>query len=39
MKGTTTGKADVYVDGVKMTATHINLASSPAKYQQDGDTR
>jgi IPT/TIG domain/Carboxypeptidase regulatory-like domain len=34
-EGTTTGKADVYVDGVKVTgSTPINLAASPAKYQQ-----
>ena len=35
MEGTTTGKADVYVDGVKVTGTTpVNLAASPAKYQQ-----
>jgi hypothetical protein len=35
MEGTTTGKADVWVDGVKVTgSTPINLAASPAKYQQ-----
>ena len=34
-EGTTTGKADVYVDGVKVTGTTpINLAASPVKYQQ-----
>ena len=33
-EGTTTGKADVYVDGVKVTPTPINLAASPVKYQQ-----
>jgi hypothetical protein len=33
MKGTTTGKADVYVDGVKVTATPIDLAATSAAYQ------
>ena len=35
-KGTTTGKADIYVDGVKVTGTTpINLYSSPVAYQQN----
>ena len=33
MEGTTTGTADVYLDGVRVTS--INLAANPAKYQQD----
>jgi hypothetical protein len=33
MEGTTTGTADVYLDGVKMRS--VNLAASPAKYLQD----
>jgi Peptidase family M23 len=33
MEGTTTGKADVYVDGVKVTTTPIDLAASVATYQ------
>ncbi len=33
MTGTTTGTADVYVDGAKKAT--VNLASSPAKYQQN----
>jgi hypothetical protein len=32
-KGTTTGKADVYVDGVKVTATPIDLTASAATYK------
>ena len=36
MKGTTTGYADIYVDGVKVTGTSpVNLAASPAVYQQN----
>ena len=34
-KGTTTGYADVYVDGVKVTATPINLAATSVAYQQN----
>jgi IPT/TIG domain/N-acetylmuramoyl-L-alanine amidase len=34
MKGTTTGLADVYVDGVKVT-TGLNLAATSATYQVD----
>ena len=33
MKGTTTGKADVYVDGVKVTPEPVNLAAPTATYQ------
>jgi hypothetical protein len=33
MKGTTTGLADVYVDGVKATSSPINLAAGSATYQ------
>ncbi len=33
MKGTSTGKADVYVDGAKVTPTPINLAAATATYQ------
>ena len=32
-KGTTAGKADVYLDGVKVTATPIDLAASAVTYQ------
>ncbi len=32
-KGTTTGKADVYLDGVKMTT--VDLSATSVKYQQD----
>jgi hypothetical protein len=36
MKGTTTGYAEVWVDGAKVTGTTpINLYASPAKYQQN----
>ena len=35
MKGTTTGYAEIWVDGVKLTGTTpINLYASPAVYQQ-----
>jgi hypothetical protein len=36
MKGTTTGYAEIWVDGVKVTGTSpINLHASPAVYQQN----